>query len=196
MKTECFVFKFSFLLAFILLLQFHAHAETLDSETSDTNKFDWILGDWETINSVDEKQHYEQWVKISDIEYNGYGFSLVNNDTVFEEHMALVKFDEVWAFIAIDVNTQPTIFKITKLDELAFVSENLKNEFPKKISYKIEDNMLVARISDDNSEITFSYKSKQQIEYEEHKKNSGRAAAIAIVAICALLMIRYFNRKQ
>ena len=196
MKTECFVFKFSFLLAFILLLQFHAHAETLDSETSDTNKFDWILGDWERINNDDDNRIFEQWVKISNSDYRGIGFSLLNNDTVFQEHMALKKIAEDWYFIAIDVNPKPTLFKITQRSCQGFVSENQVNDFPKKISYQKVDNMLFATISDDNTEISFSYKSKQQIEYEEHKKNSGRAAAIAIVAICALLMIRYFNRKQ
>lgn len=121
--------------------------------------FDWLLGNWQRINEQEGRQTFESWQKINDAEYEGLGFTLQNGDTIWQENIRLIKSDSGWNFEAIGkAETNPTIFRLTKIEKESFFSENELNEFPKKIHYyKSEDN-LNATISGGGEEVLFEFK--------------------------------------
>jgi hypothetical protein len=57
------------------------------------------------------------------------------------------------------VNKIPTIFKFTSQTDTSFICENPKNEFPKKIKYSIENQLLKAVVSSDDFSIDFVFES-------------------------------------
>ncbi|MEE9407050.1 MAG: hypothetical protein V3V28_03130 [Polaribacter sp.] len=57
------------------------------------------------------------------------------------------------------VNENSTLFKFTQQTYSSFVCENLQNEFPKKITYWLENKLLKAAVSNDDFKIDFIFKS-------------------------------------
>jgi len=119
--------------------------------------FDWLIGSW--IRTIDKEENitYESWSKISNIEYKGLGCTLRKSDTIFKEHLRLIKINENWSFEVTGVNENPTLFLVTEQTENSFVCENKINEFPKIIEYSLQDNVLLAKISDGDTEISFPF---------------------------------------
>ena len=56
------------------------------------------------------------------------------------------------------VNEKPTFFKFTAQTDTSFVCENLKNEFPKKIQYYLDNQHLKAIVSSEDFRIDFVFK--------------------------------------
>lgn len=121
--------------------------------------FDWLLGNWQRINEQEGRQTFENWQKINDAEYEGLGFTLQNDDTIWQENIKLIKSDSGWNFEAIGKGeTNPTIFRLTRKEKESFVSENELNEFPKKIHYYKSKDNLNATISGGGEEVLFEFK--------------------------------------
>ncbi len=59
------------------------------------------------------------------------------------------------------MNKTPTTFKIISKKEGGFTCENKANDFPKIIQYSIENDNLIALISDESNEISFVFKEQQ-----------------------------------
>lgn len=130
-------------LAFLLVLMFF-----LGSCQNDTNGPNWLLGSWRnTTARMDAQEH---WKKVDATVYEAESFILVQNDTVFHEHVDLVKTSKGWDYI-VSVRGQnkekPVSFSSTYIGKDSLVFENSKHDFPNRIVYKkITADSLVATI--------------------------------------------------
>ncbi len=115
---------------------------------------DFLIGTWERINDESNKKTYEIWKK----DFSGLGFTLRDKDTVFKEKLNIVTKKNNQYLKVTGVNQQPTFFVITTLTENSFTCENSQNEFPKKISYWLENETLNAKVANDDFAIDFVFK--------------------------------------
>lgn len=92
----------------------------------------------------------ESWKYVNDSLFEGAGFSLNGNDTMFYEKLGLVKSgDSVYYQAFLSGKSTPVSFVLTKYGENEWVFVNNKNEFPKKIKYLLEnDSTLTVTASD------------------------------------------------
>jgi len=119
--------------------------------------FDWLLGFWVRTNDRPGYATYEHWIKKSNSEYLGLGYTLRFGDTIFKEQLRLVKSNEKWNFEAADVNEDPTLFLVIEHAVNSFECENKENRFPKNINYSLQDNLLVTEMSDASTSFRFDF---------------------------------------
>ena len=122
-----------------------------------SDNFDWLVGSWLRSNDEEGNITYEHWIKSSITEYTGLGCTLHNSDTIFKENLRLIRTGENWNFEVTGVNENPTLFLLISHAESSFECENKNNEFPTNIVYAMLDNILLAKISDGDTEIWFSF---------------------------------------
>lgn len=123
-----------------------------------TDNFDWLCGTWVRTNDEEGYRTFENWIKYSNTEYSGLGYTLLNSDTVFKENLRLIKTGEDWNLEVTGVNENPTLFLLINRTNYSFTCENKLNEFPKIIEYSRQDSLLLAKISGGETEISFSFK--------------------------------------
>ncbi|MCK5692611.1 MAG: hypothetical protein KAI08_07165 [Bacteroidales bacterium] len=128
-----------------------------EGDTVSSDNFDWLIGSWMRSNDKEGNITYEYWSKNSSTEYIGLGCTLHNSDTIFKENLRLIKTGEKWNLEVTGVNENPTLFLILSHSKSSFECENRNNEFPKNIEYTLRDNILLAKISDGDTEIRFSF---------------------------------------
>jgi hypothetical protein len=121
------------------------------------HNFDWLIGSWIRTNDKEGYLTHEHWTKISNMEYVGLGYTLQDQDTVFKERLRLIKSSTNWSLEVTGVNEHPTLFRLTNFSANSFECENKTNEFPKYIAYSLQDNILLAKISDEENEISFLF---------------------------------------
>jgi hypothetical protein len=119
-----------------------------------------MTGQWLRENDQEGHVTYENWLKKSDTEYNGEGFTLRNNDTVFSEKMRLIKLNSIWNLEITGADKKPMLFVFINQTNYSFICENKENDFPKKIQYTKDNETLVAKISNDTLEIPFQFKKR------------------------------------
>ena len=147
-----------FLLPVIFFSCNNVESPSAATDVADTN-FDWLLTDWQRINEQEDRQTFESWSKKDNSEYHGIGYTLKNSDTIWKETMKLVESNQTWSIeITGNGELKPTVFKLTKIEQEQFTSENPGNEFPKLIKYSRQGNQLKAVISDGEMEIPFEFK--------------------------------------
>ncbi len=130
---------------------------TKASNFNDSN-FDWLLGTWKRTNDAEGRQTYEHWKKVNDTELSGWGYTLKESDTIWQESIRLSKSNDVWNYeVSQQDAIQPTIFKVTKIEIKSFTCENPDNEFPKKIRYTKVERGLNAVISGDGKVNLFQF---------------------------------------
>jgi hypothetical protein len=134
---------------------------TLPSESLSGDNFEWLAGSWMRTNDQEGNQTFEHWIKNSDTEYTAMGCTLHKGDTIFKEHLRLIRTGDKWNLEVSGVNENPTSFLMISYTENSFVCENKQNEFPKHIAYSIQDGLLNAKIFDDDKEITFLFERMQ-----------------------------------
>lgn len=133
-------------------------AETLNNLQSGKAEFDWLVGKWIRKNDKDSKQTFENWTKKNNAKYLGLSYTLLHNDTVWKEDVVLQKVNDKWQFAVTGKgDRQPTVFKLSKLNDSLFVFENKGNEFPKVIQYKNEGGKFSAIVSGDDMTIPFEF---------------------------------------
>lgn len=131
----------------------------LNSCQNKKDHFDWLTGNWTRMNEAEGQVTREIWKKISDKEYQGLGFTIQQQDTVFKEEIALLQENENWVFRVTGVQEEPVDFPLSSFNDSEFIAENAQNEFPKKIHYKAENRQLIATISAGDEEgIKFIFK--------------------------------------
>lgn len=133
-------------------------AEFIEETSTTSISFDWLLGDWERTNEQVGKETFETWKKAGANEYQGFGFTLQNADTIWQEKIILIHRNTGWNFeVTGKGESEPTIFKIIHFRGERFDAENQENEFPKVISYYKEGHELKAVISGGDIEIPFEF---------------------------------------
>ena len=122
------------------------------------SNLDWLIGDWIRTNNKENNITREHWVKHGDNQYYGFGYTMVGEDTIFQEEMQIFYRDSVWILAVImPEDSVETEFAFTKLDDQSFVSENPDNEFPKIIRYFKTSEGLNATISGNGMDVEFVF---------------------------------------
>ena len=114
----------------------------------------WLFGNWERTNDTENKKTYEFW----STDFSGLGFTLKENDTVFKEHMSIITKKDTLYLQVSGVHETPILFKFTSQTDSSFVCENPTNEFPKKITYYKDNNLLKAEVSAGDFKLDFVFK--------------------------------------
>jgi hypothetical protein len=143
--------KIIFLLAFLAFIS----CKKTDSDESDKNEKDkirtahWLLGQWEAQSEGGSLT--ETWKKINDSTYNGQSYFIKGKDTIHIETVLLQQVEDQLSYtttIKGENDDQPVPFILTDRDETQLVFENLKHDYPQKISYtQISKDSLLTEIS-------------------------------------------------
>ena len=150
-----------FSLSFVLV--FATNTDSSMSLHKDLKQLEWILGKWERTNVKPGTKAFETWAKESNNIFTGKGVSMKGSDTTFVEQLRIeVKDNSIYYVADVRENAIPTYFKITKITDHGFVSENPDHDFPKMISYELAGDQLTAIISDGgDKKMGFVFKKNQ-----------------------------------
>lgn len=130
----------------------------VEKSASQEDNFNWLLGNWKRLNETAGKETFETWKKISASEYFGLGYTLQNGDTIFQEHMQLLKTDKSWDLTVKQPQESTSVtFKGTSHTDNAFTCENKKHDFPTKIKYWKNEANINASVSNAEMEIAFEF---------------------------------------
>ena len=121
-----------------------------------------MVGGWIRINDSDGNKTFENWKKKSSEEYSGFGYTLNNGDTIFQENLRVFFTEKGWNLEVTGKDGTPILFAISDFSSNKFTAVNEANEFPKKIMYERRDDQLLAAIADEETEISFIFSKKHQ----------------------------------
>ena len=152
--------KFLSTIIFIGLFYAACSSGRKNSDHAKLNKLEWLAGKWERTNDQGDKKTYEYWKRSSDALYIGLGFTLLKQDTVFKEEIAILALDDILTYKVTGVNLSTTYFMFTDQTDSSFACENRTNEYPQKIEYRIRGNMLTATISGGGPTTSFIFRKK------------------------------------
>jgi len=125
---------------------------------TDIKKLNWLEGNWKRTGMKEGRSGNEHWTKLSDTEWQGIGVNMKGQDTAFVEKIKIIQKGEHIYYVAdVPENKEPVLFKFISITEDSFVCENPKHDFPKKISYRKDGNMLKAIISGNGKSIAYSF---------------------------------------
>lgn len=142
----------------LLLLLVIASISCKNRASEPKENFDWILGNWIRTNDPEGYITFENWNKKNTSEYIGLSYTMQHKDTVWQENIRFVRNNETWSFEVIGKGeAEPTTFRLTKTEHAKFVCENQENEFPKKIEYAKNGDLLRAKISGGDREVAFDF---------------------------------------
>lgn len=124
-------------------------------KNSDSNKNEkikaasWLLGNWE--NKSADGNLTENWKKVNDSTFEAQSYYIKEKDTLHFESIILQQKGEELTYTATvkgQNNDKPVAFKLTTSTDKQVAFENLKHDYPQKISYtQITPDSLVAKIS-------------------------------------------------
>lgn len=135
----------------VILLAFTA-CKNSNSEGTEKDKIKlahWLLGNWE--NKSVEGSLTENWEKVNDSTYKATSYFTKGKDTLHFETIRLQQKGETLTYIATvqgQNDDKPVAFNLITATDKQLVFENLKNDYPQKISYtQISKDSLVTEIS-------------------------------------------------
>nr|WP_315232047.1 DUF6265 family protein [uncultured Flavobacterium sp.] len=134
----------------ILLLLVIVSCKNSDSNKNEKIKAaSWLLGNWE--NKSADGTLTENWEKVNDSTFQAQSYYIKEKDTVHFESIILQQKGENLTYTATvkgQNNDKPVVFKLTTATDKQVSFENLKHDYPQKISYsQITPDSLVAKIS-------------------------------------------------
>lgn len=101
---------------------------------------DALLGEWQDVQDSGRTVFHEHWTKAVDGSMIGLGFVMSGSDTVFIEHLAILRGDtglQYSATIQSQNNGQAVLFDLVNdTDSLVFI--NPAHDFPDRITYLSE----------------------------------------------------------
>ncbi|AUC16855.1 hypothetical protein BTO06_17640 [Tenacibaculum sp. SZ-18] len=113
----------------------------------------FLIGKWKRIDEDSTKTTFEVW----NDDLSGMGYSLKDKDTIFKETLNITLIKGSPYFQVTGVNQEPTLFDITSLTEKSMVCKNEQNDFPKEISYRMEEGKLKAKVANEDFAIDFVF---------------------------------------
>ncbi|TDE42231.1 hypothetical protein E0I26_13850 [Flavobacterium rhamnosiphilum] len=135
-----------------LLLLLLAIVSCKNSDSSKNEKIkaaSWLLGNWE--NKSADGNLTENWKKVNDSTFEAQSYYIKEKDTLHFESITLQQKGEELTYTATvqgQNNDKPVAFKLTTATDKQVAFENLKHDYPQKISYsQITPDSLVAKIS-------------------------------------------------
>jgi uncharacterized protein DUF6265 len=130
----------------------------------DFSSLSWLEGTWTRINiRKPGRTSFEQWKKINDHEFRGLGVTMQGTDTVFVEKLKIIlEGNEIHYVADIPENFKPVHFTFTFISSNQFICENPTHDYPKKISYQLNKNVLTAQTSGDGKMQEFVFEKVKQ----------------------------------
>lgn len=136
-------------IAFLLAASAFIACNTDKNEKEKIKAAHWLLGKWET--KTDFGVLSENWEKLNDSTFNAKSCFLKEKDTIHNESITLQQTGENFSYTTTingQNNDKPIRFEVISDNENELVFENLKNDYPQKISYKkISNDSIVTVIS-------------------------------------------------
>jgi hypothetical protein len=126
----------------MLLTAFNAKSQELNMD-----KLLWIVDKWVSFNDDPNTRSYEEWTKRNDALFEGSSRTETGGKVTFEEKLKIEKTPE-GIFYEADVNHNPAPvkFRLIEVNDTMAVFENPEHDFPKKITYSLENGNLHAWI--------------------------------------------------
>ena len=119
--------------------------------------FNWLLGEWQRVETDSSTTTFETWVKEGD-QYLGHGYVMQGADTVWQERMVLQNNGEGWEFVvSTPGNDDTVIFTLTEFDSESFVAANPEHDFPKRIAYSRKGTELHALVTGGDTKLTYQF---------------------------------------
>lgn len=106
----------------------------------------WMAGDWKLCAGKNVIE--EHWLGPADGLMVGVNLTRTAKRASFE-HLRVAATPEGWAYVASPDGRPVTTFPIKSTGPSEVVFENLKHDFPKRITYRRDGEALVAQISDE-----------------------------------------------
>lgn len=133
----------------LLILIASACQKKTNTEKDLIKKADWLIGNWE--NKTNFGTLSEKWKKVNDSTFKAKSLFIKDKDTIHNESIILQQKGESLTYTTIikgQNENKPIRFQLKEDIETELVFENLKNDYPQKISYKkAVNNSLVTQIS-------------------------------------------------
>lgn len=130
----------------------------------------FLEGTWKMEN----KELYEHWDKLNDLNLKGFSYSLTNGQMMVMEYLNIIQSENEIVYTATVINQNQgrgIDFKLTRADN-AYIFENPDHDFPKKIVYQmLNETEMFVEVSDGDKK-GFSYKMKKQLKETTEKDSS------------------------
>lgn len=122
--------------------------------------FNQMIGNW--VADYDSTKYMESWIAMSDSLFVSTGCMLQGTDTLFSESVEIKRSNGKFFYIPTvkDQNHGEAVsFEVKTLTDTSFVAENLKHDFPQRISYTLKGDSVIAFIEGEtkNKEIRREY---------------------------------------
>jgi hypothetical protein len=120
----------------LLLLSIFSCKESDANEKEKIKAANWILGNWESKS--DEGTLTESWSKVNDSTFQATSYFIKEKDTIHFETITLQQKDDVLTYSATVLgqnNDKAVAFKQTNETPKQLTFENLKHDYPQKITY-------------------------------------------------------------
>lgn len=139
--------KITSLLSILLIAS--ACQKSNNAEKDLIKKADWLIGKWHNKTNLGTLS--ENWEKVNDSTFKAKSLFIKDKDTIHNESILLQQKGETLTYtttIKGQNNDKPIRFQLKDDIETELIFENLKNDYPQKISYKkAANNSLVTQIS-------------------------------------------------
>lgn len=117
----------------------------MTQEKTDMQKLLWIADSW--VSASGETTSYEEWKVINDDLFEGGSKTIKEGKVIFSESLKIEKTaDGIYYVADVAHNPAPVKFKLTSVTDTSAVFENPDHDFPKKITYLLEEGNLHAFI--------------------------------------------------
>ncbi len=139
--------KITSLLSILLIAS--ACQKSNNAEKDLIKKADWLIGKWHNKTNLGTLS--ENWEKVNDSTFKAKSLFIKDKDTIHNESIVLQQKGETLTYtttIKGQNDDKPIRFQLKDDIETELIFENLKNDYPQKISYKkAANNSLVTQIS-------------------------------------------------
>ena len=133
----------------LLLLALVSCKESDSNEKDKIKAARWLLGNWENVSEVGKLS--ENWEKVNDSTFQAESYFIKEKDTLHFESITLQQKGEELIYSATvkgQNKDKPVAFKLKIASEKEMTFENLKHDYPQKITYtQISVDNFVAKIS-------------------------------------------------
>lgn len=140
--------KKSALFVILALLAMACHNKP-SIEKYQIKKADWLIGNWQ--NKTNGGTLSENWTKVNDSMFTATSLFIKDQDSIHHETIVLEQKAEKLTYTATikgQNEDKPIRFELKTNTENELIFENLKNNYPQKISYKkMANNTIVTQIS-------------------------------------------------
>ena len=90
----------------------------------------------------------ETWTVLDQHTLEGWGYYIVNSDTVMREYLQIRKTGNHWGYLASINGSAPTLFNLSVSGTNNWTFTNPEHDFPQKVHYQINgQGMLVVEVS-------------------------------------------------